>query len=345
MKALILLFILSPILGYSQLIFSETFNEGNGSTSGNDDVGGVSWSTTCPYSVASTDYFKIVNGVLEGRDTNGPAEFTTDEINTSSCSNTILIEMDLSQTSTMEIDGGCNSVDMIKLEYSTDGGSSWNVVSDILQGGTAVVETIIYSTAPCVDEDVIGPFIVVGGFSDFTYTACIYPTSSLKLKISVMNWADAEKYRIDNLKVSCSNCITPLPIELISFYVVNIDGVNRLKWETASELNNDYFIIENSVDGYSWNTIETPSGAGNSTEKITYYLEHRNYKETTNYYRLTQVDFDGKREVFKTIAIDNSKENKILVRSVNLMGQEVDEYYRGFIINLYSDGTTDKELK
>ena len=111
---------------------------------------------------------------------------------------------------------------------------------------------------------------------------------------------------------------------------------------TTYSWNNDYFIIENSVDGYNWNTIETPSGAGNSTEKITYYLEHRNYKETTNYYRLTQVDFDGNREVFKVIAIDNSKEKKTLVRTVNLMGQEVDENYKGIRVLIYSDNSVRK---
>ena len=290
MKALILLFILSPIFGYSQTIFLETFNEGDGSISGNDDIGGVSWSTTCPYSVAATDYFKIVNGVLEGRDTNGPAEFTTDEINTSSCPNTILIEMDLSQTSTMEIDGGCNSVDIIKLEYSTDGGSSWNVVSDILQGGTAAADTVIYATAPCVNEDVVGPFIVVGGFSDFTYTACIYPVNSLKLRISVMNWADAEKYRIDNLKVSCSSCITPLPIELLYFtgeYNVN-NGFDELKWLTASESNNDRFEIYSSIDGEYWNFVGQVDGAGNSTENISYYYNNKTTSTNNNTYYIIE---------------------------------------------------------
>jgi hypothetical protein len=136
-----------------------------------------------------------------------------------------------------------------------------------------------------------------------------------------------------------------LPVELVDFYVENKIEVNNLSWVTASELNNDYFIVENSTDGYIWDIMRLVNGAGNSTTKNTYELEHRNYKEAINYYRLTQVDFDGNREVFKTIAIDNSKEKKTLVRTVNLMGQDVDENYKGLVINLYSDGTTNKELK
>jgi hypothetical protein len=321
---LILLIFIYPAILFSQTIFLETFNEGDGSTSGNDDVGGVSWSTTCPYSIASTDYFKIVNGVLEGRDTNGPAEFVTDEINTSSCTNTLLIEMDLSHTSTMEIDGGCNSVDIIKLEYSTDGGNNWNVVSDILQGGTSVVDTVIYSTSSCVNEDVIGPFIVVGGFSDFTYTACIYTTPSLKLKISVMNWADAEKYRIDNLKVSCSSCITPLPIELLYFtgeYNVN-NGFDELKWLTASESNNDRFEIYSSIDGEYWDFVGQVDGAGNSTETISYYYNNKT-SSTLVYYRLKQIDYNGDFEYSDIIPIRKDFESPISIRYYDLLGKEL----------------------
>jgi hypothetical protein len=307
MKALILLFLI-PFLGYSQTIFLETFNEADGSTSGADDVGGVSWSTTCPYSIATDDYFKIVSGVLEGRDTNGPAEFTTGDINTSSCTNTIQIEMDLSEVGVMEETGGCNSVDMIKLEYSTDGGNNWSVVSDILQGGTTAVDTVIYSTAPCVNEDVVGPFIMVGDFGELTYSACIYPTPSLKLRITVMNWAGTEKHRIDNLKVSCSNCITPLPIELVDFDGYSKDKVNKIYWVTASELNNDYFILERSEDGIHWSELTRRNGAGNSTTAITYDYTDENPFIMTTYYRLSQVDFDGVSEMFDIIAITNESQ-------------------------------------
>lgn len=136
-----------------------------------------------------------------------------------------------------------------------------------------------------------------------------------------------------------------LPIELVDFYVINRDGVNNLSWVTVSEINNDYFTIENSIDGYMWNTVGTMKGAGNSNTGIIYDFDHENYIDTVNYYRLTQTDFDGNREVFKIISIDNSKESKTLIRTVNLMGQDVDEYYKGIIINVYSDGTTEKVIK
>lgn len=137
----------------------------------------------------------------------------------------------------------------------------------------------------------------------------------------------------------------PLPIELIDFYGVNRDEVNHLSWVTASESNNDYFMIENSIDGYSWYTIGTHKGAGNSNTGIVYDFDHADYKDSLNYYRLTQVDFDGRRETFKTITVDNRVKPKKVVRTVDLMGRNVDEYYDGIIIIIYDDGSAEKILR
>ena len=80
---------------FSQVIFSEPFDESTNSTSGIDNVGGVSWVTSAPHSVNGSDYFKVVSGVLESRDVNGPATFTTGNIDVSSCANDLNISMDL----------------------------------------------------------------------------------------------------------------------------------------------------------------------------------------------------------------------------------------------------------
>ena len=41
---------------------------------------------------------------------------------------------------------------------------------------------------------------------------------------------------------------------------------------------------------------------------------------------LTQVDFDGRQEIFRMIAINNSIKPKTLVKTMNLMGQDINEY-------------------
>ncbi len=67
------------------------------------------------------------------------------------------------------------------------------------------------------------------------------------------------------------------------------------------------------------------------------------FERTINYYRLTQVDFDGKQTHLKTINIDNRKTvGRNLVQIVNLMGVEVDESYNGIKVYVYDDGSFEK---
>ena len=63
-----------------------------------------------------------------------------------------------------------------------------------------------------------------------------------------------------------------------------------------------------------------------------------------NYYRLKQTDYDGKFEYSDIISIDNRRmrSSKSAVRTINMMGQEVDlRYYRGMAIICYDDGTSE----
>jgi hypothetical protein len=86
----------------------------------------------------------------------------------------------------------------------------------------------------------------------------------------------------------------PLPVELVSFSAQCEETHAVLRWSTASELNNDYFTIESSIDAEDWATAGTIEGAGNSTT-----LLHYTYTDAANagrnlYYRLKQTDTDGK---------------------------------------------------
>ena len=63
-------------------------------------------------------------------------------------------------------------------------------------------------------------------------------------------------------------------------------------WITASEQNNDFFVVEKSLDGFNWNQIGKVVGKGNSSEETDYaFRDHT--PSATAYYRLAQTDFDG----------------------------------------------------
>jgi len=93
----------------------------------------------------------------------------------------------------------------------------------------------------------------------------------------------------------------PLPIELVSFTSECIDNKTILKWETVSENNSSYFDLEKSTDGITWRVIGQVSAAGNSNEHLSYSLSD-NENNSNSYYRLNQVDFDGKNEYFGPIS-------------------------------------------
>lgn len=141
------------------------------------------------------------------------------------------------------------------------------------------------------------------------------------------------------------DCTTvPLPVELIDFTVSSHNTYNSIEWSTASERNNDYFIVEHSTDGNIWNHIGEVNGAGNTNSKQNYSIIDLDFPSKINYYRLKQVDYDGTINKHQTISIDNSLTKKIEKR-VNMMGQEVNENFKGIVILYYSDGSITKILQ
>ena len=132
-----------------------------------------------------------------------------------------------------------------------------------------------------------------------------------------------------------------LPVELLYFRGQNQEKINLIEWATETELNNHFFIVERSTDGEVWEELATVYGAGTTQNEQYYAFEDRSFENEINYYRLTQVDFDGQTEVFPLTSIDN-RENVHLIRTVNSLGQRVNESYKGLVIEQYSDGTSIK---
>jgi len=96
---------------------------------------------------------------------------------------------------------------------------------------------------------------------------------------------------------------TPLPIILKDFTAkFNGESVD-LFWETASEINNDYFSIEKSSDGKDFLTIAKIEGAGYSSNNLSYYSEDKYPFPGTIYYRLRQTDYDGKESLSDIVSV------------------------------------------
>ena len=139
----------------------------------------------------------------------------------------------------------------------------------------------------------------------------------------------------------------PLPITLLYFKAILKGRDVLLSWRTASERNNDYFTIEKTLDGDSFNVIGIVKGAGNSVHPRSYDLYDFNIQQVINYYRLKQTDYDGNSTYSNLVSVDNRKGSgfKKVVGIYNLLGQEVNEYYSGLVVVLYSDGTSVKIIQ
>ena len=95
---------------------------------------------------------------------------------------------------------------------------------------------------------------------------------------------------------------SPLPVELLDFTATCLDDESvQINWSTASENNSSHFEVRKSLDGYTWNTLETVSAAGNSTELLEYSVLDRSLTKGNAYYRLNQIDIDGKSELFDVV--------------------------------------------
>lgn len=117
--------------------------------------------------------------------------------------------------------------------------------------------------------------------------------------------------QIDQVEITV-HYSTALPVKMLSFNVVP-KGINgtQLKWVTASEINNDFFVVERSEDGEQWVQIGQVDGNGNSTEINEYDFFDGTPFNGWNYYRLKQVDFNGAYE-YSTVEVAKSHQIQLI---------------------------------
>ncbi len=107
-------------------------------------------------------------------------------------------------------------------------------------------------------------------------------------------------------------CGLSLPIRLVDFKVkaLNFNSV-EISWQTATELNNNYFTIEKSENALDWDELTKIVGNGNSSSLINYSSHDYHPYNGISYYRLKQTDFDGNYTYSKIKSVQFNRENQI----------------------------------
>ena len=100
--------------------------------------------------------------------------------------------------------------------------------------------------------------------------------------------------------------ITVLPVEWVSFTGEAFIERNVLNWITGSEINNDFFTIQKSQNGSSWENLGIVDGAGSSSSENSYRFVDNENINGMNYYRIVQTDFDGTEKISEIISLKNN---------------------------------------
>lgn len=176
---------------------------------------------------------------------------------------------------------------------------------------SGTVDPIIY--------DLKGFFSYEGGSFEFpmnTRTEGTHTTTSYGATVLNKDCATASLGSISNMQIfiksdgitektsQCSEIL--LPISLLDFNANKNGETIALDWTTGTEIDNDFFTLEHSVDGKVFEHIATIEGAGNSTQIIDYQFEDKTPAQGMNYYRLKQTDYNGDFEYFKIVGVNNT---------------------------------------
>ena len=162
------------------------------------------------------------------------------------------------------------------------------------------------------------------------------PTFSGVTRYQFINNTNLTNSVVDSTITFCSSP-PALPVTLTSFDIAFDNQKNiQINWVTASELNNDVFEVERSLNTSNWQLVATVKGAGNSNKVINYTAYDRYPLSETSCYRLKQTDFDGTvtysdiksitihtNLINKIVAFPNPAKSKITIKSKHINFNEV----------------------
>ncbi len=148
------------------------------------------------------------------------------------------------------------------------------------------------------------------------------------------------------IKVTPCNCVTiVLPIELTKFNAALENKSVNVSWATTSEQKNDFFTIERSENAINWEIISLVSGMGNTYSTTNYSIFDSSPLQGLSYYRLKQTDKNSKYSYSSIVLVNINNEEALVIKKINIYGQNVNDDATGITILLYNNGTAKKILK
>lgn len=182
----------------------------------------------------------------------------------------------------------------IQMYYSTDGVNWTDAGSDFLMGSSPDGNNNGFTVTTA------GLFINTGNLNQTVLPNQQFYFAWSYSVVTGFSTDNAPAYGIDAISIIPN---IALPISLVKFEAEKLAEKVKVQWVTATEINNDKFIVERSSNGKDFEYLAEISGAGNSKELNNYELTDASPLKGTSYYRLTQIDFDGASETFVPVAV------------------------------------------
>ena len=208
------------------------------------------------------------------------------------------LDFDLALTTFADVTANnLDSDDKLAVFISTDNGTTWSSANILRQWSS---NTPISNTG----EHISIPLTGYTGVVKFAFYG-----------ESTASGADNDIF-IDNVAV----VLNPLPVTLKAFTGERRGNANQLSWSTATESNNKGFELQRSVDGTTYTSISfvnSKAENGNSNQTLNYaYTDEKIAATASYYYRLKQVDKDGKYNFSNAVFIKGAKATKLELVSV-----------------------------
>lgn len=145
-------------------------------------------------------------------------------------------------------------------------------------------------------------------------------TSGTNSAGSIINSSASSGFGPFTLASSGTN--NPLPIQLSFFKAKAKPDYNLITWQTVTEKNNDFFLVERTTDGHNYEVISRINGAGNSNTPLNYEV-HDKTGLMFSCYRLKQVDYNGEFTYSGTACVNRNTvssmtDNPLIIQSGNI---------------------------
>jgi Secretion system C-terminal sorting domain len=179
------------------------------------------------------------------------------------------------------------------INYTDPSGNSATLDNDVAD----VWVKGVGANLPAIAERIFTAIPAINGANELTNIKCIFNAGSGNSAIA-----------FDDFEISTGTNVI-IPVTLSSFTAKKAGTANQLTWVTESEINNKGYDLERQTANGKWETLGFVKGLGKPS---TYHFEDKT-PLSISYYRLRQVDFDGKETLSKVVSVTQTQKGQVRI--------------------------------